>query len=95
MNRFTYQTAIAAAALVAAGSFVSATDAEAGRGGSSQIYQQTYNFKQPMHGYEGPSPVLPSKYCTYKRFPQRKCFVTSSGGEKCKIVGWQLEQTCY
>ncbi|MDX2287843.1 MAG: hypothetical protein NW217_03360 [Hyphomicrobiaceae bacterium] len=87
--------AVAAAALIAAGSVLSATTAEARRGGGSEIYQQTYKFKQPMHGYEGPAPILSHKYCTYKRFPQRKCVITSSGREKCKIVGWELEQTCY
>ncbi|MEO1544350.1 MAG: hypothetical protein AAFR75_10085 [Pseudomonadota bacterium] len=66
--------------------------AHAGKG-SSEIYQQTYEFDQPMHGYEGHASHR--KYCTYKRFPQRKCFVLKNGREKCKVVGWELEQTCY
>ncbi len=82
----------AASAAVAAVAIFSATDAHAGR--ASEIYQQTYEFDQPMHGYEGRAAVG-NKYCSYKRLPIRKCWTTSSGGEKCKIVKWQLEQTCY
>lgn len=73
-------------------SMLVAGDAEARRGGK-QIYSQTYDFDRPMHGYEGHSKI-PGYYCTYKRFPKRVCRETA-GGESCKVVGWQLEQTCY
>lgn len=94
MKSTIFHTALfaAAGATVAAAALFSATDAHAGR--SSQIYQQTYEFNQPMHGYEGRAAVG-NKYCSYKRFPIRKCWPTSDGGEKCRIVKWQLEQTCY
>ncbi|MDX2259787.1 MAG: hypothetical protein NW205_12850 [Hyphomicrobiaceae bacterium] len=95
MTRTLLSLTIATAAAVAAVTALATNEAHAGRGGSSQIYQQTYEFKQPMHGYEGRSPLLPHKYCTYKRFPKRACAVDRNGYEKCRIVGWELEQTCY
>jgi hypothetical protein len=58
----------------------------------SQIYQKSYDLKDPLHGYEGHS--WNRKYCTYKRFPKREC--EYRGGKRhCKVVGWELEQTCY
>lgn len=67
------------------------TAAMAGRGDST-IYEQRYPFDQPMHGYEGVASSR--KYCTYKRDPKRQCKQVR-GVERCKVVGWELEQTCY
>jgi len=58
----------------------------------NQIYQKSYDLKDPLHGYEGHS--WNRKYCTYKRYPKREC--EYRGGKRhCKVVGWELEQTCY
>jgi len=83
--------AIAATATLAATTLLATSAAQAR---DSEIYQQTYQFNQPMHGYEGHSPMS-RKYCSYKRFPIRECRTLRSGKEKCKIVKWELEQTCY
>ncbi|MCH9807397.1 MAG: hypothetical protein K0U74_06680 [Alphaproteobacteria bacterium] len=78
--------AAAAVAIVAFGG----TQAEAR--GSKEIYQKSYTFNKPMHGYEGHADR--NYYCTYKRFPIRKC-KWNGKREVCKIVKWELEQTCY
>ena len=86
INTAIFAGAAAAVALVA----FAATDAEA-RGGK-EIYQKSYTFDKPVHGYEGHT--TNNYYCTYKRFPIRKC-KWKGGREVCKIVKWELEQTCY
>lgn len=88
-TKFTSVVFAIAAAAIAATSFT-VTDAEA-RGGK-EIYQQSYEFDQPMHGFEGHSGR--DYYCTYKRFPIRKC-KWNGQREVCKVVKWELEQTCY
>lgn len=59
--------------------------------GGKDVYIQDYQFAKPMHGYSGHSG---NYYCDYQRLPNRKCFVTSSGQESCKIVGWTLREMC-
>lgn len=94
MKLFTSAFVVAALSLLALSSPFGIDPAEAGRGGGGGIYQKSYQFDKPMHGYEGW--VTPRKYCTYKRFPQRECsFDARRGREVCKVVGWELEQTCY
>ncbi|MCB1505100.1 MAG: hypothetical protein KDJ47_09000 [Hyphomicrobiaceae bacterium] len=70
---------------------VSSGDAEAKRGGKG-YYVQQYDVDRPLHGYEGHT--FQGYYCSYKRFPKRVCTPTGNGGERCKIVGWTLEQSC-
>jgi hypothetical protein len=70
---------------------IGASNAEA-RGGGKEHFVQDYHFKKPMHGYSGRAGDY---YCDYIRLPERRCMVTASGQERCKVVGWTLRQTCY
>lgn len=91
MKLNTINTAIfAGAAAVVALTAFSASDAYAK--GGKEIFTETYEFNQPMHGYEGHA--TNNYYCTYKRFPVRKCKWNGSR-EVCKVVKWRLEETCY
>jgi hypothetical protein len=54
--------------------------------GAKEFFQETYNFKQPMHGYEGRAG---NYYCSYTRLPVHKMV-----NGRMVIVGWQLEQRC-
>lgn len=90
-NTLIKTTLMVAVSATAAMTLLSPTGAEAR---DREIYQQTYTFDNAMHGYEGRAPVG-NKYCTYKRFPIRKCWNLANGAEQCKIVKWELEQTCY
>ena len=87
-------TLIAAAAAIAiTGLSFTPTDAEAGRSGSR--YQQwEFDSRHAVKGFEGFSGVGKS-YCSYRREPERKCWYTRGGYEKCKIVSWRLIQKCY
>ncbi len=87
-------TLIAAAAAIAiTGLSFTPTDAEAGRKGSR--HQEWYfDSRHPVKGYEGFG-GLSKSYCSYRREPQRKCWYTRGGYEKCKIVSWRLIQSCY
>lgn len=76
--------------LVGAAVIGAATNAEA-RGGAKPHFTQDYHFDKPMHGYSGRAGEF---YCDYIRLPKRKCTLTSSGRERCKVVGWTLRQTC-
>jgi hypothetical protein len=62
------------------------------RSGVKPFYSETYETKGPARGYEGF--LFPDYYCSYKRYPNRQCSVDAQGREHCRIVGWQLEQTC-
>ncbi len=89
-------TMIAAAAAIAiTGLSFTPTDAEARKGGSR--YQQwEFNTRHATKGYEGFAGVGKySSYCSYRREPQRKCWYSRGGYEKCKIVSWRLIQKCY
>ena len=88
-------TLIAAAAAIAfAGTFATATDAEARKGGSR--YQQwEYDTRHMVKGFEGFSGGPLGRYCSYRREPDRRCWITRSGYEKCKMVKWRLIQKCY
>lgn len=92
----TKQTMIAAAAAFAlTGAFATATDAEAKRGGSR--YQQwDYDSPHMIKGYEGWSGgSYGGQYCSYRREPNRRCWNTRRGYEKCTIANWRLIQKCY
>ncbi len=81
----------AAASFAITGMSLTATDAEAKRGGSR--YQQwEFDTRHPVKGYEG---FNGRAYCSYRREPDRKCFYSRSGREICKIVSWRLIQKCY
>lgn len=84
-----------AAAVTLTGAFATATDAEANRGGSR--YQQwQYDTRYMERGHEGfGGGSYGGQYCSYRREPDRRCWITRSGYEKCKIVGWRLIQKCY
>jgi hypothetical protein len=62
------------------------------RGAVKPYYSETYETKGPARGYEGF--LFPDYYCSYKRYPNRQCSVDAQGREHCRVVGWQLEQTC-
>ncbi|MEM6496389.1 MAG: hypothetical protein AAF709_06660 [Pseudomonadota bacterium] len=85
--------AIAAATAVIA-PLATATDAEAKRGGKSTYYE-TFNTRHAERGYEGFVGGRHNSYCSYRREPRRRCYISRSGYERCKIVGWRLIQHCY
>lgn len=94
MNHTRTLALMAAAAVIGLTSLsVTATDAEAKRGGST-YKQWEYDSRHAVKGYEGFS-GNPGEYCSYRREPERKCWYTRSGYEKCKIVSWRLIQKCY
>ena len=82
-------SALALTALAVA--FASAGGADA-HSGVKPYYSETYETKGPARGYEGF--LFPDYYCSYKRYPNRQCSVDAQGREHCRVVGWQLEQTC-
>ncbi len=86
--------AIAAAAAVIA-PIATATDAQAKRGGKSYFYSESFNTRHAERGYEGFIGAKRGAYCSYRREPRRRCYITRSGYESCKIVGWKLIQQCY
>ena len=84
----------AAAAHALTGAFATATDAEARKGGSR--YQQwEYDTPHMVRGFEGFSGGPLGRYCSYRREPDRRCRISRSGRETCKIVKWRLIQKCY
>lgn len=87
------RTAFAATLIVGvtASSMLIATDADARGGRGRGVYIQQYDMKKPLHGFEGRT--VGGYYCSYKRLPKRVCTPTATG-EKCRIVGWTLEQMC-
>jgi len=89
-------TAAAAAAIIAP--MVAGTDnAEAKRrGASSYYYEKTFHTAGPSRGFEGFLSEGPANtYCSYRREPNRQCYITRSGRERCKVVSWKLTQHCY
>jgi hypothetical protein len=82
----------AAAAFAFTGMSLTATEAEAKRG--TTYKQWEYDSPHMVRGYEGFGSSLGS-YCSYRREPTHKCWITRSGYEKCKIVNWRLIQKCY
>ena len=76
---------------IAIASMYPTSEAEARRG-VKPYYWRTYQFNQPVRGYEGW--VAPGYYCSYKRYPRRSCSYDRGGRERCRIIGWTLEQTC-
>jgi hypothetical protein len=84
----TRATALAIAALAIP---LLAADAAEARG-VKPFYSETYETQGPVRGYEGY--VSPNYYCSYKRYPKRDCSVDAQGKERCRVTGWQLEQTC-
>lgn len=86
-------TLIAAAAAIAlTGLSMTPTDAEASK--SSRYKQWEFDTKRPVRGYEGFA-GYGKAYCSYRREPERKCWYTRGGYEKCRIVSWRLIQKCY
>ena len=69
-----------------------AAGAAQSRLGAKPSYWETYETRGPVRGYEGY--VAPNYYCSYKRYPNRDCSVDARGRERCRVVGWRLEQTC-
>jgi len=62
------------------------------RHGVKPYYSESYETKGPARGYEGF--LFPDYYCSYKRYPLRACSTDAQGRERCRVTGWQLEQTC-
>ena len=70
------------------------SDAEARKGGSRYV-SKTFVTPGPERGFEGFSSDIYGRYCSYRREPVRRCRVTRSGRERCRIVRWHLVQKCY
>ena len=86
---------IAATAAAAFIPLIASTGAEAGKRGG-YYYSETFRTKHPERGYEGFVGIgKRSAYCSYRREPDRRCYVTRSGRERCKVVAWKLIQHCY
>ncbi len=80
---------VAATAVVA---IVALTAGDANARGNKPMIERSYTLDRPLHGVEGSATM--DYYCSYKRIPQRRC--SYKGGRKvCKIVKWELQQTCY
>lgn len=83
---------IAATAAFIAGAVAGPLDAEAQRRWVKPFYMEEYETRGPSRGYEGF--LFPDYYCSYKRYPRRVCTADKRGRERCRVVGWRLEQTC-
>lgn len=88
----TFALIAAAAALAVSGVAMTTTNAEAGKRGPAYL-QWEFDSRHPVKGYEGFG-SRPGSYCSYRREPERKCWYTRGGFEKCKVVSWRLIQTC-
>jgi hypothetical protein len=84
-------SALALAPAALATILLAAGPAEAVRG-VKPYYSESYETKGPARGYEGF--LFPDYYCSYKRYPNRQCATDAQGKERCRVVGWRLEQTC-
>ncbi len=81
------------AAGLAGAALAFASPADAQRRWVKPFYSQEYDTgRRPMRGYEGF--LFPDYYCSYKRYPRRVCSTDKRGRERCRVVGWRLEQTC-
>lgn len=90
------RNAVAAVAVLAAvGTAMSASVAEARRGGSSDYVEWNFKTQRPVHGYTGFAGGGSRQYCDYRRIPDRRCTYLPDGTSRCKVVGWTLQQYCY
>lgn len=86
-------TAYALAAGLAGAGLTLAAPADAQRRWVKPYYSEEYDTgRRPARGYEGF--LFPDYYCSYKRYPKRVCSTDKRGRERCRVVGWRLEQTC-
>ncbi len=88
----TRSIALVFAAGVAGFGLFTSVPAEAQRRYVKPYYQENYDTRGPARGYEGF--LFPDYYCSYKRYPKRVCSGDKRGRERCRVVGWRLEQTC-
>ncbi len=89
-------TLIALAAATALTGITTGTNiAEAKSRRSNPYLQWEFDSKRPLRGYEGYAGIHGGLYCSYRREPERRCYVSRSGRERCKIVSWRLIQKCY
>lgn len=86
-------TALTLVAGVAGTVLLAPTGADAQRRWAKPYYSEEYDTKRPMRGYEGF--LFPDHYCSYKRYPRRACSTDKRGRERCRVVGWTLQQTCH
>jgi len=94
MTRHTAFVIAAAVSVAIAGLAVTTTEADARKSRGSSYKQWEFDTRHAARGYEGFAGT-PGQYCSYRREPERKCYFTRSGYEKCKIVSWRLIQKCY
>ena len=59
---------------------------------TKHVIEKHFETRGPVKGYSG---FAGRYYCDYQRVPTRKCIITASGHESCKIVSWTLKQACY
>ena len=59
---------------------------------SASTYKE-WSTDYPFSGFHGYSKH--SSYCDYIKYPKRHCFYTKYGKRICKIVGWDIRQSCY
>ena len=86
------RTAIALALAALATTLLAAAGPAHALRGVKPYYSESYETKGPARGYEGF--LFPDYYCSYKRYPNRQCATDAQGKERCRVVGWRLEQTC-
>lgn len=95
MTRKLILTAAAVAIAITGFTTTFSSEAEAGRGASRYQQWEYDTGRRPARGYEGFAGGPGKAYCSYRREPERKCWYTRSGRERCKIVNWRLIQKCY
>jgi hypothetical protein len=62
----------------------------------SLIYERETTTRGPVHGFSGAVRFGARNYwCDYRRIPNRQCVVTRSGGQRCRVTSWTLQQYCY
>ena len=56
----------------------------------------TYESRRPVRGYSGWMRYgNRDYYCDYIRTPKRRCRTDRRGRQRCRVVGWTLNQRCY